>query len=124
METISIGPTVVTVETMNKWIHALRSGEYEQTQYRLQSADSESFCCMGVACKIFIPEENQVIENGILRGASLMYQAQAPAWLRRINADVQDKIGVCLISLNDDENCTFDEIADILEAIYVHKVLD
>lgn len=39
----------------DKWIPALRSGEYTQTQNRL--TDGVGFCCLGVACDVIAREQ-------------------------------------------------------------------
>jgi len=40
-----------------KWLEALRSGEYKQTQGELRSEDKpNSFCCLGVLCNIHAQE--------------------------------------------------------------------
>ena len=33
-----------------KWVEALRSGKYKQTQYHLKDADG--YCCLGVLCTL------------------------------------------------------------------------
>lgn len=43
-------------ENMQKWLEALRSGQYSQTTGKLDSFDeatgAHSYCCLGVACDI------------------------------------------------------------------------
>lgn len=39
----------------NKWIEALRSGEYEQGTGQLKSLDNK-YCCLGVLCEIYHKE--------------------------------------------------------------------
>lgn len=44
-------------ENAKKWVAALRSGKYKQTQNRLASVDSATgevtgYCCLGVACEL------------------------------------------------------------------------
>lgn len=39
-------------EFKKKWVEALRSGEYKQGQGALHRADEDTYCCLGVACKI------------------------------------------------------------------------
>lgn len=43
-----------TQELKDKWLTALRSGEYSQTSYSLR--DENGFCCLGVLCDIIDPE--------------------------------------------------------------------
>jgi len=38
-------------ENAQRWVAALRSGEYTQTTGRLRNGDA--FCCLGVACDLF-----------------------------------------------------------------------
>jgi hypothetical protein len=45
-------------EIADKWIEALRSGEYEQGIASLQSGGR--FCCLGVLCDLAIKEGNDV----------------------------------------------------------------
>ena len=41
-----------------KWIDALRSGEYTQAQSKLYSGDG--FCCLGVLCDIYAKEVGDI----------------------------------------------------------------
>lgn len=43
-----------TVTNLDKWVAALRSGEYTQGKFSLKSEDG--FCCLGVACDIYAKE--------------------------------------------------------------------
>jgi len=38
-------------ENVEKWVEALESGEFEQTQGALRAGDS--YCCLGVACEVY-----------------------------------------------------------------------
>lgn len=108
---------------IQKWVKALRSGKYKQTKRALQ--DSSGFCCLGVACKVFIPTKKIVKkENGTMMGAIPSSQPSAPTWLKRISPDVGNQTGLSLMKLNDIEKFTFDEIADVLEAVYIHEALN
>ncbi len=110
-----------------KWTEALRSGEYNQCQNQLQFGDS--FCCLGVACDIFITENANLNDRGQLKGCYPMEQPNAPQWLKDINKDFDDLtkdeagVGFRIETMNDYEKMTFDEIADCLEAVYIHEVL-
>lgn len=119
--------------TIEKWTKALRSGEFNQGKDALQT--SEGFCCLGVACKVFIPEGDQHLnisgeKFGMLVGGTPggYSQPNAPAWLRDIGNDFSDRTARQLTVLNDgndgENRYTFDEIADLLEAVYVLKVLE
>lgn len=107
-----------------KWIEALRSGEYSQTKGTLQ--DHEGYCCLGVACKVLNPSHRRKIGSNTLEGYMPSYLDKDPKWLVRINVNFNKKIErqFDLPELNDDKDFSFDEIADVLEAVYVHEVLD
>ncbi len=115
-----------------KWINALRSGEYKQTKARLQ--DNSGFCCLGVACKLFIPEDQQRYSKrydaNTLDGERPEDQPFAPEWLKAINTNFTDMIGHGLEVFNDGydgclkiEPLSFDEIADLLQLIYIESAL-
>lgn len=126
---------------IRKWVRALRSGKYNQGEFALQSA--KGFCCLGVACKIFIPRDKLELTDPVfgtprLSGFTPLNQSCAPKWLRMINNDFLSRTGIELSVLND---CgvnihkaptlgispvlplTFDEIADMLELVYIHGAL-
>lgn len=103
------------------WIDALRSGVYKQTKQCLQ--DGRGFCCLGVACDIFVSKK-QLSREGKLIGLHPSAQNYSPEWIRSIDKDFKNKSGVALVSLNDDENFSFDEIADLLQAVYIEEVLE
>jgi hypothetical protein len=105
-----------------KWIAALDSGEYKQCQ--LQLSDGIGYCCMGVGCKVLIPQALQYILDEKLGGAFPLIQPAAPNWLKGINDDFEDKAGYSLSQLNDSMGYTFSEIATLLELVYIHKILD
>lgn len=44
-------------EIKEKWLSALRSGEYEQSIGCLKTNDNK-FCCLGVLCDIYAKEKN------------------------------------------------------------------
>ena len=35
-----------------KWVKALRSGKYKQGRCRLYNPETDSYCCLGVACRV------------------------------------------------------------------------
>ncbi|KGM36161.1 hypothetical protein [Inquilinus limosus] len=41
------------------WVAALRSGEYKQGKGRLRSYHAPSYCCLGVACDVFLKLEER-----------------------------------------------------------------
>ena len=107
-----------------KWANALRSGKFEQTTGALQ--DTSGYCCLGVACEIFIPKNLQRRDTfGHLIGGLPYEQPCCPEFLRNITDDFGNRIGTYhnFVDLNDSENFSFDMIADLIELVYVHKAL-
>ena len=101
------------------WIEALRSGKFNQSIDTLQ--DLNGYCCLGVACKVVIPQEDLITDNEILIGQFPKSQ-QAPVWLRLINDNFYEKVGKELTSLNDNYNFTFLQIAELIEDLYIKKL--
>lgn len=114
-------------ELRTKWVDALRSGDYQQTQGALRKKNSEySYCCLGVLCQIIgVKWENeqhcyyQIEEDKIFNGGDL-------------NIDMCDDIGLShttmgeLAMMNDGrmshgpntpeiEQHSFEKIADYIE---------
>ena len=115
-----------------KWIKALRSGEFKQTKGILH--DIDGFCCLGVACKVLIPEHKQKmrIENGkkYLAGAIPSHERQpnAPKWLTRISPYFLNNYFLngnlrSLTALNDDAKFTFPQIADAVEKMFPQLII-
>lgn len=124
--------TEPTKREIAKWCKALRSGKYSQTKFSLQN--DKGFCCLGVACDVFISDKYKLkTGGGYLSGClpTKSEQPHAPEWLRYVNGSFGDKTGLKLYHLNDTgvrfdnalERLTFDEIADCLEAVYIRGVL-
>lgn len=118
---------------IQKWIDALRSGKYKQGMYSLQGPNG--YCCLGVACELFAPTYRRDY-LGYLEGGMPNLPSGAPEWLAAINHDFMrrgDPSGLtALVNLNDNDimvdgthftNFTFDEIADLLQAVYILEVL-
>lgn len=112
-----------TRKEAQQWADALRSGKYKQTTGQLQNA--KGHCCLGVACDIFIPKQKQVRNaKGYLSGSMPDEQEEAPQWLRDMNILFdKDEVSISFTKLNDVKKFTFDEIADIIELIFVHKMV-
>lgn len=105
------------IEFKQKWIAALRSGDYKQGKGWLynKGADGEiTYCCLGVAaCVLGIPLKN--MECATLTGT------KHPNVTEEIY-DVLKDTGECiqtrqnvLMGMNDAENKTFAEIADYIK---------
>ena len=121
-----------TKKQIQKWVLALRSGEYSQTKSKLE--DDSGYCCLGVACDIFIPDGMKTVypTTGLMIGGLPHNQANSPEWLSQI----EGILGIYIPALNDHGRITtnteypeqhgpftFDEIADLLEYEYIYEVL-
>jgi hypothetical protein len=110
-------------EQFNKWIEALDSGKYKQGIGALQ--DENKYCCLGVACRILIPNEKLMFKYGnSMAGGMPAQQEAAPQWLKDISTNFKRKTGKEISEMNDDLKLKFPEIATMLELVYVHKALD
>jgi hypothetical protein len=101
-----------------KWVDALRSGEYQQTQKRLRKEDG--FCCLGVLCDLY-GKENQLEWEPSIYNDAYMFQGNVSSlplsvveWsgVEGTNPYINVKIS-SLAGLND-AGCTFEEIADVI----------
>lgn len=100
--------TQLTQEEFNRWLEALRSGNYNEgvgKLYYKNPKGNESYCCLGVcgAVNNYDPEllkANFSLTKGEGRG---------PVW--KIPHEIQQK----LIQFNDDDGMTFSEIANWIE---------
>lgn len=102
---------------MRIWLKALRSGKFKQTTHCLQ--DDEGFCCLGVACKVLIPDHKQIKPYGYLKGEMPSAQKIAPKWLKKINKNMFKILDIEIVQLNDTIGYKFEEIADVIEATYL-----
>lgn len=115
----------VKKEDIQKWANALRSGKYEQGSSYLQF--DRKYCCLGVACDLFIPRKKLLLDSykNIQGDFPRSDQPYAPKWLQNINDDFEEKVDISLSEMNDTGiGCSFNEIADLLELVYIHKALD
>jgi len=100
-----------------KWVSALRSGDYKQTQHRLRKEDG--FCCLGVLCDLYIKENN---EEWKIDGVGDYFYEQykfPPLSVIEWSGLVSDNPSVCngktSLGYLNDNGTTFNEIADLIE---------
>lgn len=98
-----------------KWVRALRSGKYEQGKGCLFNEAKNTYCCLGVACKIMPdkffkrPDHETIdVEKSVLKHSKGKIESlgQSLVWL---NDNGHDGVGNPL---------NFDRIADIIEEHY------
>lgn len=121
--------TTYNPDVLEKWIAALRSGDYKQgTGYlALKEGDDTKYCCLGVLCELavkegIIPPGLQIEDrpkvyadtdgegvyyppNAVTRWATTLFDG----WYSPI--DVRDTLD----NMNDTYGFTFEQIADALE---------
>lgn len=88
-----------------KWLQALRSGEYQQGRFALHDATNNAHCCLGVAADLILQEsdrEMHIYDTEVYEGA--------------LGLDAEEI--QTLITLNDDEKKSFEQIADYIEATF------
>jgi len=123
-------------EIADKWVAALRSGEYEQGTEALHAFETHlvhdrtrkrGFCCLGVLCEVAI-KEGAPVEKSIsaydsrterYNGENCVLPREVMDWsgIKSPTGDIDmpaDKDDICLTDINDTGK-TFAEIADIIE---------
>lgn len=99
-------------EMKTKWIAALESGEYDQGTQFLRRVENK-FCCLGVLCDLDAKEsgvDNWKIDKG---GKGYRYKGTSIYLPQTLydKYDIPTTETETLISLNDEENKSFIEIA-------------
>lgn len=102
-----------------KWVEALRSGRFAQGRCALNTGNR--FCCLGVACELFVPESQKlktVDGVGYINRFGKLPDPLVQALGLRTNGGAfeSQRFGrTSLVNLNDGGR-TFAEIADIIES--------
>ena len=100
-------------QVKEKWLNALRSGDYQQTRQYLHKEDG--FCCLGVLCDLYGKEHN--VEWELVNGDTYYEFQDEPELLPLFVAEwagVERHRSFTLGELNDNGS-TFNEIADLIE---------
>jgi hypothetical protein len=120
-------------EIAEKWVQALRSGDYKQGSDVLHNTSNNTYCCLGVLCDIYQQEGNKFnsVSDGSLGVETANGFENLPATFFDDHPDVLPEVvmkwadiscssgsfdGSNLAALNDDDGYTFDEIATVIEA--------
>jgi len=103
-----------------KWVDALRSGEYQQTKGRLH--DENGFCCLGVLCDLYIKENQLEWEPSTHYNNAYMFQDMAKilpisvmVWVGVGEGNPPVNDGDSSLAELNDQGSTFNEIADLIE---------
>ena len=108
-------------QVKEKWLSALRSGDYQQTQNYLHKEDG--FCCLGVLCDLYGKEHNVEWNLAVAEdGDRDYYEFQDETATLPVSviewAGVEDENPeICETPLSrlNDNGSTFNEIADLIE---------
>jgi hypothetical protein len=101
------------------WVTALRSGEYVQTKGQLSrhmTSGENRYCCLGVAALVCFPNEIE-----LTRTQELMIPTESGQLSGSLADHMEEELGLHLgqadklIRMNDQEDKSFNEIADQLE---------
>lgn len=103
------------VALWEKWIEALRSGDYQQGENNLIQTNGNNplYCCLGVLCDV--SGEPTVAEDGSGFEFSDAFSEDFLPDSFRTKVGLSDDDQHCLAELNDDYGHNFLDIADILE---------
>lgn len=108
--------------TKKQWVAALRSGQYTQGQGKYkQPADGAigfRHCCIGV----YLEMDDQGLLNEVDKEAS---EKTSPTAYEKVSQMLEDRFDLDisqLIDLNDYYGCTFNQIADAIEAGKVNSL--
>lgn len=114
-------------EWADKWVAALRSGQYKQGKHKLLSLTREdgeavpSFCCLGVLCDL-VKDEPEIkaswgsdafIINNRREFLSLPFAVERHTGMNSDLGLIDEDTTLAI--LNDKEGKTFTELADIIE---------
>lgn len=94
-----------------KWLEALRSGKYEQTQGRLR--DDDGMCCLGVLCNVVDPKKWERMDDYEI---AFVYQDEEmfpPNSVKKKTGVTQAKCDK--LSNMNDGGASFKQIADFIE---------
>jgi|SRR6516162_4963994 hypothetical protein len=103
-------------EIKNKWIKALRSGEYKQGEGVLHNQISNTYCCLGVLCQITnVPRYEDNVENVEVFGIPEHYSKSYVPSNYANDFGLSFKSQEELAKYNDELGWDFNEIADWIE---------
>lgn len=99
----------MNAEVKAKWVKALRSGEYKQTDGGLR--ENDNFCCLGVLCDLYDPTLWDASTYRVEGACGVGYPPRTvKEW-----ADLSDEqVEVC--AERNDNGDSFAQIADYIEA--------
>lgn len=108
-------------EIKEKWVAALRSGEYKQGMGQLRDSSDSRFCCLGVLTDLYIKETGQgKWDSNFFRSGNKdgnLFSGFTPEPVR-VWAGLRDRnpqVDATNLATLNDGGCTFNQIADKIE---------
>jgi hypothetical protein len=110
----------------DKWVDALRSGNYVQTEGTLCQVEDgpdgvvDTYCCLGVLCELVPGIIKEELDDDDDDGIVFQYTYNKTSGIGRLPRDISGiahlSVGVetTLVQINDD-GASFEEIADYIE---------
>lgn len=119
-------------EIKQRWLEALRSGNYKQTQGQLRSvANPDCYCCLGVLVNLYLQESKQdwILQAGLdeenpgdehyaCHNHYLGLPLEVLIWADlydRCPVVIYDNECLSLPEVNDELGLSFEQIADIID---------
>lgn len=123
-------------ERIKLFVTALRSGQYAQTRHTLHDTIDNSYCCLGVACRVAKLnglELEEIEERSIHYGTASFngvttelpkavikwYGFDSDGDLSLVHHSLDDK-SYTAMEANDRDGLSFSEIADLVEETYLN----
>jgi hypothetical protein len=122
----------VKPEIKQRWIAALRSGDYQQGRCQLRGRGGAAFCCLGVLTDLavqdgvcrWVPWDDHDVcglppineTSGVLDAPVLAWSGLSHCSPRLSREHAAPWTFQYLIELNDQGRLTFEQIADLIEA--------
>lgn len=101
--------TKLDPEFKEKWVAALRSGEYKQGMYKLYDESTNTYCCLGVAAVVAgIPKD--IVKETYAYPTERKTRQYSAAY-----ADMSHAAAGELIEMNDEMGKNFNQIAKWIE---------
>lgn len=112
-------------ENAQKWVAALRSGDYKQGKGVLHSVTRDTWCCLGVAADLFCKENPGEVVRSETAGLEVFQRYSVTSlppviqdWLGLAGA-LGDYAGRRALAFDNDSptaSLTFEQIADLIES--------
>lgn len=92
-----------------EWIAALKSGKFEQGMGELYNKEQNSYCCLGVACRVAGLKKSEI--NGVGTIEEQFRGMGVPKMLISLDNGKNGKLIDKLVTMNDDKGKSFKQIA-------------